>query len=164
MSRCNDNCITVSGTTNEEIWQEISLVLGPKNITSSGVIDYMNEEIAEYTGWVMANKEVPFDKWLLWKRRVGTSNYGNLPSDKKQLDKVGHCYAPCPYSTQSSDLRTSNLLSLDSGEALPDRVDHSVDGVTYYMRTASRGSKWGFECTYPGCPYYLLTGQKYFFT
>lgn len=164
MTRCLNYCITVSGTTNEEIWREISLAIGPKNVTSSGVVDYMNREIAEYDAWVFANKVVPFDKWLLWKRRIGTSNYGNLPSDNKHSNKVGHCYAPCPYSTQSTDLRTTLMLSLEEGESLPDKVDHSVGGVTYYMQTASRGSMWGFECTHPGCPYYLLTGQKYFFT
>jgi hypothetical protein len=164
MSRCNNYCITVSGTTNEEIWREISLELGPKNVTASGVVDYMNEEIAEYNAWVLANRVVSFDKWLLWKKRIGTSNYGNLPSDNKRLNKIGHSYAPCPYSTQSSDLRTRNLLYLDVDEELPSKVDHSAGGVVYYMKTDSRGSKWGFSCTYPGCPYYLLTGQNYFFT
>jgi hypothetical protein len=164
MSRCNDYCITVSGTTSEEIWREVSLVTGPKQIYSDDAIDLMGQDIAEYDAWVLANKVVPFDKWLLWKRRVGTSNYGNLPEDKKRLDKVGHCYAPCPYSTQSTDLRTRHLLGLDDDATIPTKVTHEVGGVTYYMRTANRGSKWGFECTHPGCPYYLLTGEKYFFT
>lgn len=164
MSRCIDQCITVSGTTNEEIWKEISLHTGPTNIEAPHVLDRMYADIVEFEAWVFENKQVPFDKWLLWKRRIGTSDYGNLPADKKRLDKVGHCYAPCPYSTQSSDLRTTHLLGLETGEALPTKVDHSVDGVTYYMKTASRGSKWGFECTHIGCPYYLLTGQRYFFT
>lgn len=164
MSRCLNYCITVSGTTNEEIWREICLEIGPVDVTSSGVIDYMNREITEYEVWTTMNKVVPFDKWLLWKRRVGTSNYGNLPSDKKNLNKEGHCYAPCPYSTQSNDVRTALLLGLAEGDALPAKVDHTAGGITYYMETASRGSKWGFECIYPGCPHYLLTGQKYFFT
>ena len=164
MSRCINYCITVSGTTNEEIWREISLELGPTNVTASGVVDYMNSEIAEYEAWVLANKSVPFNKWLVWKRRIGTSNYGNLPENKKHLAKVGHSYAPCPYSSQSSDLRTRHLLGLSESEELPTKVDHSVGGITYYMKTENRGSRWGFSCTYPGCPFYLLTGKSYFFT
>jgi len=164
MSRCVDYCITVSGTTNEEIWREISLVTGPTQINSDACIDLMNRDIAEYNMWVLSHSAIPFDKWLLWLRRVGTSNYGNLPTDNKRLNKVGHIYAPCPYSTQSPDLRTTHLLNLTEGEALPTKIDHSVAGLTYYMKTASKGGKWGFECTYPGCPYYILTGQKYFFT
>jgi hypothetical protein len=164
MSRCIDYCITVSGTTLEEIWQEVSIVTGPVPSGAQDCIDLMNTEIAEYNVWTAENKLVPFDKWLIWKRRVGTKDYGNLPADKKRLDKVGHIYAPCPYSTQSSDFKTTRLLGLTEGESLPTKVDHSVGGVTYYMKTASRGSKWGYECTFPGCPHYILTGQHYFFT
>ena len=164
MSRCADYCIIIFGTTNEELWVEVSLVLGPKNVTASGVVEFMYSEIAEYEAWVLANKSVPFDRWLIWKRRIGTSNYGNLPTNKKRLDKVGHIYAPCPYSTQSSDLRTRHLLSLGEEGDLPIKVDHSAAGITYYMKTDNRGSKWGFSCTYDGCPYYLFTGERYFFT
>ena len=124
----------------------------------------MNKEIAEYEDWVLVNKEIPFDKWLLWKRRIGTSEYGNLPLDKKHFNKVGHCYAPCPYSSQSGDIRTRHLLGLSDADALPTKVDHSIGNVIYYMKTASIGSKWGYVCTYPGCPYYLSTGKHYFFT
>lgn len=164
MSKCTNFCVTVSGTTNEEIWREISLHIGPKNVTTSGAMALMEKEIGLFEDWVLDNHQVPFGDWLLWYRRVGTTNYGNLPLDKKHDGKVGHCYAPCPYSTQSSDFRTRLVLGLDDDDPLPVKVDHSLGDTTYYMKTASRGSKWGFECTYASCPFNAITGQKYFYT
>jgi len=161
---CKDKyCITVSGTTNEEIWKEIRSLVGGTNVgTDSEVL--MNSEINDYNLWVADNWPVSFDKWLIWRIRIGTTSYGNLPRDKKHDDKVGHCYAPCPYSIQSTDLRTRHLLNLTEIEALPTKVDHEIAGTTYYMKTSSRGSKWGFECTYIGCTHYILYGKKYFYT
>ena len=155
-------CITVSGTTNEEVWREIRSILGPTNIDTSVAIDRMNNEISYYNDWVSENGYVPFDKWLIWFIRIGTTRYGNLPEDKKGKD-VGHCYAPCPYSTQSTDLRTRHMLNLKSGDPLPTKVDHEVGGVTYYMKTGVRGNKWGYECTFPGCTYFITNGNNYFY-
>jgi len=164
MSRCHNRCVTVSGTTNEEIWQEIRLQLGPTNVTSSAAVTLMNSQIAEYNTWVSTNGSVPFDKWLLWYINIGTTNYANLPKDKKHDGKVGHCYAPCPYSTQATALKTRHLLGLTAEDVLPTKVTHEVMGVTYYMKTANRGSRWGFECTYDGCSHYIITGERYFYT
>ena len=89
----------------------------------------------------------------------GTEAYGQLPQDKKQ-DDVGHCYAPCPYSTQSSDGRSSAMI----GDPPPyTRVDHTSadDGKVYNMKTSHRGG-WGYECTYSGCEYLLAEGISYF--
>ncbi len=165
MGNCIDyRHITVSGTTNEEIWREVSLITGPRQIDSPQVIDRMNSDIAAFEAWVLEHHPVPFERWLIWRKRVGTENYGNLPTDKKHLKKVGHLYAPCPYSTQSTPLRTRHLLHLTREESLPTRVDHSSADATYYMKTASRGANWGFECTFLGCPYFISTGERYFFT
>jgi hypothetical protein len=46
--------------------------------------------------------------------------------------------------------------------SVPTKVTHTVNGVTYYMETAYQG-KWGFRCTYDGCPYYLANGVRYFY-
>ncbi len=160
------HCITVSGTTNEEIWREIRSVLGGKNIGPDSV-PLMESEIADYGDWQIetGNSIVTFDKWLLWRIEIGTTSYGNLPRDKKHDGKKGHCWAPCPYSTQSSDLRTRHMLGLSSTDPLPVKVDHESMGITYYMTTASKVSKWGFECPYNGCTYFIATlGNKYFYT
>lgn len=161
-------CITVSGTTNEEQWIEIRDVLGPTpgdqpNLTTvSG--NLMEADIAAYDSWVASYGLVPFDKWLIWKIRIGTDRYGNLPADKRHDgDKVGHCWAPCPYSTQSSEIRTRHLLGLGSNDPLPVKVDHEAGGITYYMQTTSRGNRWGFACPHIGCTYFILTGEKYFY-
>jgi len=161
-------CITVSGTTNEEMWLEIADVLGPTGITasgttSSGILELMASDIADYNTWTSSYGLVPFDKWLIWKYRVGTDRYGNLPENKKNVDKVGHSWCPCPYSTQSSDLRTRHLLGLGDLDPLPIKIDHTLSSTTYYMKTVSRGARWGYECSFPGCTHFILNGEKYFY-
>lgn len=156
-------CITVSGTTNQEMWREIRDVLGPTPPTTSGIEVVMNSDIAEYNTWVADYGSVPFDKWLIWKLRVGTDRYGNLPADKKQDGKVGHCWNSCPYSTQSSDLRTRIKLGLEDTDPLPTKTDHTIGDTTYFMRTVARGARWGYECSCPSCAYFILNGQKYFY-
>lgn len=168
-SYCCRKCVTVTGTTNEDIWLEIRNALGHIPVVVSGTLSEVDlllrtRDISEYTNWVSENHVVPFDEWLLWRINVGTASYGNLPTDKKHDGKVGHCYAPCPYSTQSSELRTRHMLRLSPNDPLPLKVDHSSGDTTYYMKTASKGSKWGFECTYPACPHNIMSGQKYFYT
>lgn len=156
-------CITVSGTTNQEMWQEIRDVLGPTPALLPELLDLMNDDIAEYNDWIAEYGTVPFDKWLIWKLRVGTDRYGNLPEDKKLDGKDGHCWQPCPYSTQCSDNRTRMLLKLSDSDPLPTKVDHTNGGTTYFMRTSARGSRWGYECNYVGCTHFILNGQKYFY-
>lgn len=157
-------CVTVSGTTNEEIWREIRTVIGGTDVDSIGAVELMYSDIDDYDAWVLDHWSVPFDKWLLWRLRIGTNNYGELPRNKVHDNKVGHCYAPCPYSTQSSDLRTRHMLKLADSDTLPVKVSHELSGVNYFMSTASKGPRWGYECSFPGCPHFILNGQKYFYT
>jgi len=97
-----------------------------------------------------------------WHKLYGTDNFGNLPA-YKVLDHVGHCYAPCPYSLQATDLRTRHLLGLSATDSLPLKVAHvGSDNKEYFMRTAFSGD-WGFECTFSGCPSLLSTGFPYFY-
>jgi len=156
-------CITVSGTTSEEIWQEIRSSVGGTQFSSQDATDLMNQEIADYDAWVATNGPIPFDKWLKWLIRIGTVRYGNLPSNKIHQGKVGHSYAPCPYSTQSDELKTRLMLKLEPSEPLPAKADHTDSGVTYYLKTTARGSKWGYGCTFIGCPHYILNAQNYFY-
>jgi hypothetical protein len=97
-----------------------------------------------------------------WEHMYGTTASGNLPDWKKD-DHEGHCWSQCPYSTQSSDLRTRHLLGLSDTDPLPVKVDHTESGRTYFMKTEGKGSAWGYECTYDNCPYYLANGRRYFY-
>jgi hypothetical protein len=157
------NCISVSGTTNQEIWKEVRYSLGQRFLDDPDYLPLMLGDIDKYNNWVSSNGYVPFDKWLYWFIKVGTDRYGNLPKNKVHDNKVGHCWAPCPYSTQSSDLRTKHLLGLSETDPIPTKVDHENSGVVYYMKSTVRGSVWGFECTYIGCTYFILNGKKYFY-
>jgi len=156
-------CITVSGTSNIDVWKEIRRELGPTDVDNPDMLTLFNEDLQEYTDWTSTHPGIPFDKWLIWRIRIGTVRYGNLPKNKIRDGKVGHCWAPCPYSTQSSDLRTRHLLGLSDSDPLPPKVDHTIGDTTYFMGTAFQG-RWGYECTYIGCVHYILNGKKYFFT
>ncbi len=94
-----------------------------------------------------------------WEQIYGTTAYGQLPQDKKQDDE-GHCYAPCPYSTQSTDIRSEIMI----GSPPPyTRTDHTgADLRVYNMETGLRGNRWGLECTFSGCTYLLAEGIQYF--
>jgi len=101
----------------------------------------------------------PSEKWLAL---YGTTASGNLPQWKKDQHE-GHCWHPCPYSTQSTALKTRHLRNLGSGDPLPTKVDHSdINGKEYFMRT-QRKWMWGYECTFDDCPYYLDNGERYFY-
>ena len=96
------------------------------------------------------------------ERLYGTTYIGNLPQ-YKVFDHVGHCYAPCPYDVDATDIRTRHLLNISTSGTLPLKVAHiGDDGKHYYMKTDNRGS-WGYICTYSGCPYALSTGRPYFY-
>lgn len=93
----------------------------------------------------------------LWEATHGTESYGNLPQYKKD-QHVGNMWNPCPYSTQSDDLRTEHRLGY-----IPTKVDHTgPDGKVYYMQP-SRHSSWGYECTFDNCPHFVATGKHYFY-
>jgi hypothetical protein len=152
----------VAGTTNEEMWFEITAQLGPTTNVSGWEV-LRDEYIAEYTSWTTTNGMVPFDKWLIWRYKIGTAWYGNLPKNKTNDGKIGHCWMPCPYSTQSDDLRTRLSLNLSDTDLLPTKVTHEAGGIVHYMTTKGKGPRWGFECPYIGCTHFILTGEKYFY-
>lgn len=98
-----------------------------------------------------------------WEAMYGTDAYGNLPQHKV-TEHEGHCWQPCPYSTDTTDERTRALLRLAPTDPLPTKVDHvDANGRVYNMATNSRGPRWGYECTFDNCPYYLANGVRYFF-
>ena len=163
------SCVDVSQTaSNEEVWKAVRTIYGPVPIYTlpTDIVpsyqlyaDLMNSDIMEYNGWVAAtgHSSVSFKKWLIWYISHGTTNYNNLRTNKVS-NKVGRIYAPCPYDTESSDQRCIDML----GE-VPTKVVHEFNSIHYYMEANSRGSKWGWQCTFEGCPYNISNGKKYFY-
>jgi len=98
-----------------------------------------------------------------WEYIHGTTHQNNLPDHKKHLHE-GHCWCPCPFDTSDRCSDTRKLQLLGTTNPPEGIVVHVVDGKEYYMKTSSRGPEWGFECTFPGCPYYGTHGQIYFYT
>lgn len=116
-----------------------------------------------------------------WEQLYGTTAYGNLPQHKKHLHD-GHCWAPCPYDTTCTGVRTQNM----TGYYLDPYYDPNTNYMTisgtipftdaqkvlhedanrrhYYMKTTSKGSAWGYECTFNNCPYKTQHGKPYFYT
>lgn len=92
-----------------------------------------------------------------WQQIYGTDAYGQLPQDKKQQDE-GHCFEPCPYSTQCPNIRSELMIGSPPPHA---RNDHTgADGRIYNMKSAWRG-RWGFECTFDNCSFYIAEGKRY---
>lgn len=140
-----DNCIARS-------------VTDPARVYDENKYDQMYS--TDYDAWQAHAPSAHFEKFLEWKYKYGTYIYGNLPQYKKS-HHVGHKWMICPYSTQSSEDRTKFILGIDDLDALPLQNDHG----TYYMKTASNGASWGFECTYANCPYFttINVGKKFFY-
>lgn len=160
-------CPISYSTTISGVWTDFRYHYGPSpdsmGTMVSGVIyrDIVyTEDLSDYLVWASAHDVVnPFDdykafrKWFSWKLLLGNNSGGNLPS--RVRDHIGLSCAPCPYSTECSDIRSTNMVG-----GVPEiQNDHSI----YYMRIEQRGSKWGFVCTYTGCPYVLETGNNYFY-
>jgi len=165
MARCIPDCITTVTGTNREKWDYMRSLYFGSYVEAREVDDEARiaDEAAlatlfnaEETSWLARSPSKPFEKWLQWKYTHGTEAYGNLPQYKVSED-VGHCHAPCPYSTEATDLRSEHMVG-----SVPTKVTHTAGGVTYYMETAHQG-KWGFKCVYDGCPYYLTNGIRYFY-
>ena len=122
MPRCRESCITtVSGSsTPEEIWSTFRTVHGATYETySENYGTYLGRYPTVTSGTVVADTPagIPsYDTWLNWRYTAGSEVYGNLPQWKRD-QHVGHCWTPCPFSTQSSYLRTRQLLRDDVYEA-----------------------------------------------
>jgi len=174
MARCKVDCVSIISGTNREKWDyvrglyfdsygnEIRDPSDPARIAEEAAMTALFTK--EETAWQAKSPNAPFEYWLQWKYERGSESYGNLPQHKASFkidcdgnQIIGHSYAPCPYSTESTDLRSEQMLG-----SVPTKVTHTAGGVIYYMETAYQG-KWGFRCTYDGCPYYLTNGVRYFY-
>jgi hypothetical protein len=96
----------------------------------------------------------------MWEYIYGTEHEGNLPQYETYTHE-GHSYAPCPYSTQSDEVRSRIMLNLSNSDPLPTRNLHQIGNREYFMKTDYSG-KWGFRCTFVGCPFYIDNGYTYF--
>lgn len=145
-------CVNVTGTTPTEIWEEVRAIYGPTNFDSEAVVALRDKDVLDWNTWQAVNGSIEFDVWLIWKLSRGTVNTGNLPKRINNVNKIGHSYAPCPYSTQSDEVRTRIMLGLSDTEAIPTKVDHTIGSVVYYMETEYSG-RWGFKCSFGAlCP------------
>ena len=163
MAVCSCKCPTYRRDSIQHAWEDIRACFGPGGVEWSTDPDSLSEtDVATWAAWALVNgKSINdvdfFGKWFIWKLMYGTNNYGNLPSSRIR-DHEGISCVPCPYSLDSSDLNTRLWLGLDDVDPIPTRNEHGE----YYMRVSSRGSRWGFECTYSGCVYYLNNNKIYF--
>lgn len=183
MPGCKPACVTTFSGTNRQKWNYVkSLYLRNYTIDGNGDrVATFNEAMfsdmfdADEVEWQATQPSKLFEKWLQWKFNVGTPYTGNLPQFKK-LEHVGHCWQPCPYDDlliYYSNLQDSDVIE----EAANVKVDHHLgvgyndithtehvlNNTNYYMKTHSKGSAWGYECTFDTCPYYVANGKRYFY-
>jgi hypothetical protein len=111
----------------------------------------------DHLNWITLYSNKPFEKWLQWQYEIGTTAYGNLPQYKRN-DHSGHCWMPCPYSTDSSDERSEAMWDTNDDPILA-KNDHGDN----YMQTDSNGTAWGWRCTYSGCSYETTYNKPYFY-
>lgn len=156
--------INTKGLSLEDTWLVIREAFGPiPRVGLAIYTDLMNQEIAEYNNYVSTQvNKVSFNKWLIWKLTTGSISYGNFTPDTKN-DHVGHCFAPCPYDSNSTDLRTRLLLGLSESDLLPIKILHEQNNTHYYMQTMNHGAVWGYQCSFPGCPYFTSNNKPYFY-
>jgi hypothetical protein len=165
MPRCKPGCVRIFPGTDRQKWNYVkSQYLRNYTIDSNGDrVDTYSESAftekfqADWEEWQATQPSKPFEKWLQWRFNYGTAQTGNLPQHKVN-DHEGHCWMPCPYSTASSDDRSEIMWELNDDPEYT-KNDHGI----YYMETHARGSVWGFQCTYSGCPYYIGEGKRYFY-
>lgn len=157
-------CPTSGSTTISGIWTDFREHYGPKpgsmNITHK--ISLYNEDLDYYSSWASdhgiadplndSNYAI-FRKWFGWKLMFGSTSGGNLPT--RLRTHIGLSCAPCPYDTNCDNIRATHMV----GSVPLNQSDHGI----YYMKIEQKGSKWGFICTYSGCPYFIDTGQNYFY-
>ena len=157
-------CPTSDSTTISGVWTDFRVHYGPRpeSMNSTYKDELYAEDLAFYVEWADNHSVVDplndsnytiFGKWFSWKLMFGTNSGGNLPI--RIRDHVGLSCAPCPYSTDCNDIRAIHMV----GSVPAVQTDHG----NYYMQIESRGSCWGFVCTFSGCQYLLDTGQNYFY-
>lgn len=164
MTRCLDRCPALDTSTHLTAWTDARTNYGPhpQSLIDADRLDLYNEDLGEYSDWLtdwntthsgtLTDTPQRFGEWLIWRFNVGTTANGNLPQRKR--DHVGISCVTCPYDTQADDVRSTNMLG-----SVPSKVDHGI----YYMKVAQRGTSWGFECTYSGCPHLSVNGVPYFY-
>jgi len=164
MGDCITRCASLDVSTYAAAWASVRSHYGPTPaaLSPEDGLDLYNEDFGEYNNWLtdwntthsgsLADTAQQFGKWMNWRCSIGTTALGNLP--QRLREHVGVSCAPCPYDTKADDVRSEIMLG-----TVPSKVDHDI----YYMRVAQRGTSWGFECTYSGCPYLLTNGRRYFY-
>ena len=164
MPGCVTKCTTYSRVSIQAAWEDIRDHFGPRVDWSVISGSLAQNDVEAWTVWALDNGVDPisnvdkFGKWLIWKCSYGTTNYGNLPA--RIRDHEGITCIPCPYdSIERSDAARTEMWT---GESTVTRANHIINNKIYYMRVASKGNSWGFECTYSGCPYQDATGYPYF--
>ena len=163
MAGCLYRCVDITADNHYDVWYQVRDYYGPRPYSMEEAIrlELYNTDYSEYIGWLsdwnskyggVSNTPKQFGKWLNWRLSIGTTSLNNLPIKKK--DHMGISCLMCPYDSKADPNRTEFMLGIDV-----DRVNHG----SYYMKVAQRGSVWGFECTYDGCPHYLTSGVRYFY-
>lgn len=176
MARCKVGCIEIlDGATNREKWDYVRSFFikypdpDPRDVSDPARIADENRLDGLYTtdlaNWQQyntdTNSSVPFERWLQWKWTYNTEMYGNLPQ-YRAFEHTGKVYAPCPYDTSCPEERTRILLDLGLSNPLPAQTIHEIGDRHYYM-IETRNGRWGYQCTFDNCPYYISTGQRFFY-
>ncbi len=175
MPGCSPPCVEIKeGWTDRQKWNYVKNLYQPNYATDENgdesdaraiddearIADFVTwdgQYSADVLIWSTFYSGKAFEKWLQWQYEIGTTAYGNLPQHKKDYHD-GHCWMPCPYSTDSIDDRSETMWDVNDDPTLT-KNDHGDS----YMQTDSNGTVWGWRCTYSGCPYEAAYNKPYFY-
>lgn len=159
MPGCLYKCPNINDIDLYNAWSSVRDHYGPKPdaMNDSYRTTLYNTDLSYFVSWAADMGQNPsdpvlFGKFMNWKLSIGTNNFGNLPSRKREY--VGISCIPCPYDTASSTERSTVWL----GSAPVSQNSHGI----YRMRVSQRGNIWGFECSFSGCPFQISNGHSYF--
>jgi hypothetical protein len=151
-------CATVSGTDSQK-WRQLYGTTATYNLPQHkknqhighcwSPCPYSDESDSIRTEAMTGNYIDPYYVTVYHlKKELGVSSKEDIPIE--DLRRVG---------TISGTILTTTV----SGASGVDHFDYDK-GKYVYMTTANRGNKWGYECTFSGCPYRAYHGKNYFHT
>ena len=159
MSGCLNRCPEIDNVDLYNAWASLRDNYGPRpeSMTPTYRNSLYTTDLTDFISWANDHGQDPadpnlFGKFMNWKLSVGTNAFGNLPQRVREY--VGISCVPCPYDTASSADRSEIWL----GAPVSTQVSHGI----YRMKISQHGSKWGFVCTFSGCPFEIDNGRPYF--
>jgi len=145
-THCGDPCATL---TWEEMYGTTAVGNLPQHKKHEHIgnmfmpCPYSTQAIADFSNWPE-------------KYGVTIQEYEATFGPVDRYDRIKHMLG-LPIDTSDSDI---DAMLVDHSIEVPTATGTITKEV--YMRPTKRAA-WGYECIFPGCPYYIDNGRRYFY-